>query len=229
MQARLLQPLLAEDQLGLHRRVGVVLRHPGRYSLREREVVERMHQFRDRPIDLQHLIDRARVPCPLRPHQADVERRELRVLQPCAEEIVAPPQAESNRIRGRLAHHALHLCAQLRGGPLVGVQQEDPGMLERNPQRRIAVRRVVVECSAVHLRADRARNLHRRVCAARVEDMHIVRPRDRGQRASQIALFVLRKDQHGDHCRELIANGIAVPQAIGFAGGVLVGPQGLEP
>ena len=206
-----------------------MLRHPARDSFGEREVVERVHQLRDRPVDLQHLVDGARVPCPRRPHHPDVERSELCMLQPGAEEEVAAAQAKRGSIRWCLAHHALHLCAQLRGGPLVGVKQEDPGMLERGPQRGVAMCRVVVEDTAVDQRAGRARNLRRRVRAARVEDMHVVRPGNRSQRAGQIALLVLRKDQHGDHRRELMANGIAVPQAVDFAGGGLVGPQGLEP
>src|SRR5690348_14932739 len=111
----------------------------------EGKVIKRIQQICYWPVDLQNFIDRTRVSRPSRLHQPEVVRRNLRVLQPGAEEEVAPPKTERSRVGGRFGDDALHLDRKLRGGTFIGVEQEHPWVLERHGKRDIAMRCVVVE------------------------------------------------------------------------------------
>ena len=108
-------------------------------------MVERVEQLGDRAVDLEDLVDGAGVAGALGADQADVVGRDLRVLQPGAEEEIAAAQAKAGGIGGGFADDALHLGGELGRGAFVGVEQEEPRMLEVEREGGVAVGGVVVE------------------------------------------------------------------------------------
>ncbi len=59
------------------------------HALRQGVVIEWLGEILDRPVDAQHFVDCALVVDELRPHDADVKRRDLAVLEPSVAEEVA--------------------------------------------------------------------------------------------------------------------------------------------
>src|ERR1700761_1786469 len=84
-----LQALVADDQLGLHGGVEIVLLDPTSDAFGEWEVIERIAQLSDGAVDLEDLVDGAGVAGALGTDEANVEGRDLGVLEPGVEEEVA--------------------------------------------------------------------------------------------------------------------------------------------
>ena len=106
-------------------------------------------EFGDRAVDFEDFVDGAGVLRAFRADEADVVRRDLRVLEPGAEEEVAAAQAEAGSVGGRFEDDALHLGGEFGSGALVGVEQKDPGVFERQREGGVAVGGVVVEDAGV--------------------------------------------------------------------------------
>lgn len=89
-----LQALVAGDQLGFHGGVEIVLLDPLSYAFGEGIVVERIAEAADSAVDLEYFVDGPGVVGAFGTDEADVEGRELGVLEPGAEEVVAAANAE---------------------------------------------------------------------------------------------------------------------------------------
>jgi len=109
-EGRVLQALVAGDELCFHGGVLVVFGEPVSDALREGIVVEWIAEVGDRAIDLEDLVDGAGVACAFGADEADVKGRDLRVLEPGVEEVVAAAQAEGGGLargsEGKLLHFA---------------------------------------------------------------------------------------------------------------------------
>jgi hypothetical protein len=87
-----------------------VLLDPASDAFREREVIERIAEFGNRAIDLEDLVDGAGVAGAFGTDEADVEGRDLGVLEPCVEEEVAAAHAECCGLTGSRKSDLLHLA-----------------------------------------------------------------------------------------------------------------------
>ena len=99
-----------------------------------------------------------------------------------------------------MARAAANLGGERRGGPLVGVHEEDPVGRHR-VQRSLALRGVVIEGALDDLGARCLRKLGRAVVAARIPDHHRVDPgAQAGDALDDVAGFVAGEDD-GDQAR----------------------------
>ena len=100
----------------------------------------------------------------------------------------------------------LHLAGELRGGALVGIENEDPGVFEGNGgEGGVAVGGVVVEGAGVDVGAGGFGDLYRAVGGVGVEDVNVVGPRDGGEAVGQIVLLVAGEDENGDHLPAMVS------------------------
>ena len=78
--------------------------------------------------------------------EADVERRELGVLEPGAEEVIAAADPEGCGFGWGGEGELLDFAGEIGGGALVGIEEEDPGVFEGyGSEGGVAVSRIVVE------------------------------------------------------------------------------------
>ncbi len=178
-QRRLLQTLPLHNQLRLHGGVNIVFSNPVSDALGKGKVIHRLSQASHDPLHLDYLVDRACVVGAFRPNQPYVERRDLRMLQPGPEQVVPAPKAEAaDRLRNS-SHHLLHLTSKGFWNPLVGIEQQHPGMAKCHiPQRGVSVGGVVVEAAFLNSSPSRPGEFARLVGAVRIEHVHIVTPGD---------------------------------------------------
>ena len=170
-----LQALVADDELGLHGGVLVVLFYPAGDAFGEGEVIEWVAEIGDGAIDLDDFVDRAGVAGAFRADEADVERRELSVPEPRAEEEVAAAKAEAGDLVGSSECKLLHLTGEFGGGSLVGVKEKDPGVFERHSgEGRVTVGGVGVEGAGVEMGSGGLRDGRGGVGAVGVEDVDVV-------------------------------------------------------
>src|SRR6185437_1451478 len=130
--------------------------------------------------------------------KAHVVWRELRVLQPRSPQEVAAADAKGAEIHGRLRGGALNLDGELGRGSLIRIENEDPRMTKWDLHGGVALPRVGIEGAPGNGGAAGAGDLDRAIGGVGVEDVDVVRPRDRVQTARQILLLVEREDEHGD-------------------------------
>jgi hypothetical protein len=202
----ILQALVADDQFGLHGGVEVVLLDPAGDALGEGVVIEWVAEFSYGAVDLEDFVDGASVAGVLRAYEADVEGRYLRVFEPSAEEEVATSYAEGRGLVGRGESQLLHLAGELWSGPLVGVEDEDPGVFEADGcEGGIAMRGVVVEGASVDVGAGCFGDLYGVVCGVGVEDVNVVGPGDGGEAVGEVALLVASEDENGDHLSGMVS------------------------
>ena len=145
-EGRVLQALVAGDKLGLHGGVLVVFGDPVSDAFREGIVVERIAEVGDDAFDLEDLVDGSCIAGTLGTYETDVKGRDLGVLEPGIEEVVAAAYAECGCFWRGGEGELLHLAGEFGSWPLVGVEEEDPRVLEGDGgEGGVAVRRVVVE------------------------------------------------------------------------------------
>ena len=128
------------------------------------------------------------------------------MLEPGVEEVVAAAQAESGDLGWGGENELLHLAGEVGGGALVGVEKEDPGVLEGDGgEGSVAVGGVVVEGADVGVGAGGFGGLEGGVGALGVEDVDVVGPGDAGEAAREVALLVAGEDEDGDHLLAMVS------------------------
>ena len=143
------EALLRVDERGFHGAVTVVLFDPVGDALGEGEVVERLVEGVDGAGDFQDFVDGAGVADALRADETDVEGAELGMLQPGVEEEVPAAETEGGDGRGCGLDDRLHLGDEGGRGALVGVEDEEPGVGEREGEAEVALGGVVVKGALV--------------------------------------------------------------------------------
>ena len=132
------------------------------------------------------------------------------MLEPGVEEVVAATYAECAGFGGSGEGDLLYLAGEFWCWPFICIRDEDPRMLELDGgESGVAVSCVVVEGSGVDVSASCAGDLDCRVCGVGVEDVDVVGPCDAGETAWEIALFVARENQDGDHLLAMVSRGSA--------------------
>src|SRR5437588_12744443 len=99
---------------------------------------------------------------------------------------------------------------KLRHDDFIGIEKQDPGITDSAIfDRPVPLRSKAGERMIVALDARVLRDVHGGVAAAGINELNIVAPADRFEKARQIALFVLRENDDGNaHPR----TGSTVPQ-----------------
>jgi len=135
----------------------------------------------------------------------------LRVLEPGVEEEVATADAEGCDFIGSCEDELLHLAGELGSGTLVGVGEEDPGVLEGDGgEGGVPVGGVVVEGAGVSVGAGGFRDFDGGVGAVGVEDVDVVGPGDAGEAVGEVALLVVGEDEDGDHLVAMVSRDLVV-------------------
>ena len=94
----------------------------------------------------------------------------------------------------------LHFEDERWRGALVGVEDEQPWVLERQRSKRgIALLCVTVEGPRRDVRATRAGDVGGAIGGFGVEDVDVVRKRDGVEAAGKVGFFVAREDEDGEH------------------------------
>ena len=93
-------------------------------------MIERVLQVADRAIHHGDWIHQAFVVNELRPKEADVPRRGLHMFQLTALEKITPTDAVSDACGARIAGDGPEFVGGFGGEALVGINVENPGMLE---------------------------------------------------------------------------------------------------
>ncbi len=168
-------------------------------ALGEGEVVERGGESGDFAGDFDDFVDIAGVAGLTDAPEADVEGRQLGVLEPGAPKEVAALDAEGGDGGGSGEDGLLHLGGECGGEALVGVEDEDPGVAEGELQSGVALAGVAVEGAGGDGGAVLAGDVGGAVGAFGVEDVDVVAPGDGGEAAGEILLFVFGEDEDGDH------------------------------
>ncbi len=128
------------------------------------------------------------------------------MLEPGVEEEVAAADAEGCSLVGGCEGDLLHLAGEVRGGALVGVGEEDPGVFEGDAcEGSVAVGGVVVEGAGVDMGAGGFGDLYGVVGGVGVEDVDVVGPGDRGEAVGEIVLLVAGEDEDGDHLSGMVS------------------------
>jgi hypothetical protein len=100
----------------------------------------------------------------------------------------------------------LHLAGEFGGWTLIGVEEEDPGVLEGDGgESGVAVGGVVVEGAGVNLGSGCFGDSDGVVGAVGVEDVDVVGPGDRGETVREVALLVAGEDEDGDHLLAMVS------------------------
>jgi hypothetical protein len=124
----------------------------------------------------------------------------LRVLQPLPKKMVPPTKAKCRNLCGRSSDALEEYVAQLRIGTLVGIENQHPRVLVADLEKSgIALCRIGIKHSLMHLRAPILGEFNRAICTKRIEYMHVVAPVHRIQAAGQVQLFILGDDQNRKH------------------------------
>jgi hypothetical protein len=105
-----------------------------------------------------------------------------------------------------------NLCRKLRGNPLVSVYEVHPVVPELGESEcELTLVREAKPWLLNYLGSDRSRNGHSVVGRARIDHYHLISPRDRGEAAADVRLFIASQYDDTDRDaarRRIVSHGI---------------------
>jgi hypothetical protein len=190
---------VGEDLLGLKGGVLVVAVEPVAVALAEGVVIEIAGDAADGAVGDGDGVDEALVAQVGGKKEAQVEGRGLDVFEPGAVEEVAALYAEGHVLAG-VVGGVLEAAFEFGGDALVGVEVEDPGVLEGEiGDGPVLMGGPVVEGALVGVGSGSLCDGEGVVGAEGVEDVDVVGPGYGGEAGGEVLLLVAGEDEDGDH------------------------------